>query len=42
MSLIELRHVSKKFGRLVVLDNLSLAIEEGKCLVVIGASGGIR
>ena len=37
--LIELRDVSKRFGRLVVLDHLSLKIEAGKCLVVIGASG---
>jgi phospholipid/cholesterol/gamma-HCH transport system ATP-binding protein len=37
--LIELRDVSKRFGRLVVLDHLSLSIEEGKCIVVIGASG---
>jgi len=37
--LIELRHVSKAFGRLVVLDDLSLSIDAGKCLVVIGASG---
>src|SRR3954463_1690189 len=39
MSFIELRHVSKRFGRLVVLDDLSLSIETGKCIVVIGASG---
>ena len=39
MSFIELRHVSKRFGRLVVLDNLSLSIEAGRCIVVIGASG---
>jgi phospholipid/cholesterol/gamma-HCH transport system ATP-binding protein len=39
MPLVELRHVSKRFGRLVVLDDLSLSVEEGKCLVVIGASG---
>jgi phospholipid/cholesterol/gamma-HCH transport system ATP-binding protein len=39
MSLIELRHVSKRFGRLVVLNDLSLSIEAGKCIVVIGASG---
>jgi phospholipid/cholesterol/gamma-HCH transport system ATP-binding protein len=38
-ALIELRRVSKRFGRLVVLDDLSLKIESGKCLVVIGASG---
>jgi phospholipid/cholesterol/gamma-HCH transport system ATP-binding protein len=39
MSLIELKHVSKAFGRLVVLDDLSLSIERGQSLVVIGASG---
>ena len=39
MSLIELRHVTKRFGRQVVLDHLSLNIEAGKCLVVIGVSG---
>ncbi len=36
---IELRHVSKRFGRLVVLEDLSLSVERGKCLVVIGPSG---
>jgi phospholipid/cholesterol/gamma-HCH transport system ATP-binding protein len=39
MSLIELRKVSKKFGRLVVLSRLDLNIEEGQSLVVLGASG---
>jgi phospholipid/cholesterol/gamma-HCH transport system ATP-binding protein len=39
MSLIELRHVSKRFGWLVVLDDVSLHIEEGQCLVILGASG---
>jgi phospholipid/cholesterol/gamma-HCH transport system ATP-binding protein len=39
MALIDLRHVSKRFGWLVVLNDVSLRIEEGKCLVVIGASG---
>jgi phospholipid/cholesterol/gamma-HCH transport system ATP-binding protein len=39
MSLIELKNVSKAFGRLVVLDGLSLAIPRGQSLVVIGASG---
>ncbi len=37
--IIDLRHVSKRFGRLVVLDDLSLSVERGKCLVVIGPSG---
>src|SRR5687768_1476697 len=39
MSLIELRKVHKRFGRLVVLNGVSLNIEEGQSLVVIGASG---
>src|SRR5579862_7435238 len=39
MALIELKHVSKAFGRHVVLDNVSLSIQEGESLVVIGASG---
>jgi phospholipid/cholesterol/gamma-HCH transport system ATP-binding protein len=39
MPLIELRDVSKRFGRLVVLKNLTLQIEEGQSLVIIGASG---
>lgn len=39
MSLIELRNVSKRFDRLVVLNDFSLSVEEGTSLVVIGASG---
>src|SRR3712207_198794 len=39
MSLIQLRNVHKRFGRLVVLNGVSLDIEEGQSLVVIGASG---
>jgi phospholipid/cholesterol/gamma-HCH transport system ATP-binding protein len=39
MALIELKNVSKRFGRLVVLDRLNLAIEAGESIVVIGASG---
>lgn len=39
MHLIELKHVSKAFGHLVVLDGLDLSIEAGQSLVVIGASG---
>lgn len=36
---IELRNVSKRFGSKVVLDNLSLTVESGKSLIVIGGSG---
>jgi phospholipid/cholesterol/gamma-HCH transport system ATP-binding protein len=39
MSLIELKHLHKRFGRLVVLDDVSLNIEKGQSLVIIGASG---
>ena len=39
MSLIELRNVSKRFGRLVVLSGVTLNIEQGQSLVIIGASG---
>ncbi len=39
MSLIELRNVSKRFGRLIVLRELTLKIEAGQSLVIIGASG---
>jgi phospholipid/cholesterol/gamma-HCH transport system ATP-binding protein len=37
--IIELRGVSKRFGALVVLDDVSLRVEKGKCLTLIGASG---
>src|SRR3954470_8516018 len=39
MSLIQLKNVSKRFGHQVVLHDLSLDIEAGHCIVVIGASG---
>lgn len=39
MSLIELRNLHKRFGSLVVLNGLTLSIEAGKCIVVLGASG---
>jgi len=37
--LIELKHVSKRFGKLVVLDDLSLSLNRGETTVVIGESG---
>jgi phospholipid/cholesterol/gamma-HCH transport system ATP-binding protein len=39
VALIELRHIFKRFGWLEVLRDVSLEIEAGKCLVIIGASG---
>jgi len=37
--LIELKDIHKSFGPLVVLDGVSLTIEKGESLVVLGASG---
>ena len=39
MALIELRDLHKKFGRLVVLDGVTLHVDKGESLVIIGASG---
>ena len=39
MSLIEFHKVVKRFGKQLVLDGVDLNIEEGKCLVILGASG---
>ncbi|MDP9172816.1 MAG: ABC transporter ATP-binding protein [Planctomycetota bacterium] len=39
MAFIELRHIFKRFGWLEVLRDVTLLIERGKCLVIIGASG---
>lgn len=39
MSLIQLKNIYKTFGRLKVLSGVSLDIEEGKTLVILGASG---
>lgn len=37
--LIVLKNITKRFGRNLVLDDLSLAVEKGKTTVVIGPSG---
>ena len=37
--IIQLKHLSKRFGHQVVLKDISLEVEEGKTLVVIGPSG---
>ena len=39
MPLIELKKISKRFGRQVVLDGVDLQVPEGQSLVIIGASG---
>jgi phospholipid/cholesterol/gamma-HCH transport system ATP-binding protein len=37
--IIEFRDVHKRFGRLIVLNGVTLRVERGKSLVIIGASG---
>src|SRR3954465_2750664 len=39
MPLIDLVNLHKRFGKLVVLDGVSIGIEEGQSVVIIGASG---
>lgn len=39
MPIIQLKNLKKRFGPLIVLDGVTLDIEKGKCLVIIGASG---
>ncbi|HVT88836.1 MAG TPA: ABC transporter ATP-binding protein [Tepidisphaeraceae bacterium] len=39
MPIVELRNVHKAFGRHVVLAGVSLSVNKGECLVIIGASG---
>jgi phospholipid/cholesterol/gamma-HCH transport system ATP-binding protein len=39
VSLIDIRNLHKRFGQLVVLDGLDLAIPDGQSIVIIGASG---
>jgi ABC-type transporter Mla maintaining outer membrane lipid asymmetry ATPase subunit MlaF len=37
--LVEFKNVKKRFAHLVVLDGVSLVVERGESVVVIGASG---
>lgn len=36
---LDLRHISKSFNGTLVLDNVSLSVEKGQALVLIGSSG---
>src|SRR5512136_1635023 len=37
--IIEIEHVSKRFGRVVALDDVSLTVKRGEVVVIIGPSG---
>lgn len=39
MPLIDLINLHKRFGKQIVLDGVTMSVEEGKCLVVLGPSG---
>src|SRR5215212_6641656 len=39
MSLVEISNVTKRFGEITVLENISLAIEAGEIIAIIGRSG---
>ena len=39
MSLLEMKHIKKSFGEVVVLKDISLKIEKGEVLGIIGPSG---
>ena len=39
MEMIRLEHVTKSFGRYKALDDVSIVVEEGEFLTVIGRSG---
>ncbi len=38
-NIIEIEHVSKRFGKVVALDDVSLTVEVGEVVVIIGPSG---
>ncbi|MCK4682232.1 ABC transporter ATP-binding protein, partial [Candidatus Bipolaricaulota bacterium] len=39
MNILELEHVTKKFGSVVAVDDLSLAVTQGEFLTLLGPSG---
>ena len=39
MAILNVSHVSKRFGGLMALDDVSLSVEKGEAVVIIGSSG---
>ena len=40
MSVLEVQHVTKYFGKRLVLDDINFTINAGECLGIVGLSGG--
>ena len=39
MSLLEMKHIKKEFGGMPVIRDISLSVEQGEILAIIGPSG---
>lgn len=39
MSFIEINNVTKKYGSKVILDELSMSVEKGQCVAIVGQNG---
>lgn len=39
MSILEVSNVCKKYGKRVILDNVSLCANQGECIAIVGANG---
>ena len=40
MNVLEVRHVKKRFGDKIVLDDVNFSVNAGECLGIVGLSGG--
>ncbi len=40
MSVLEVKHVKKFFGKKIVLDDVNFSVDAGECLGIVGLSGG--
>ena len=40
MSILEVKHVTKYFGKRLVLNDVNFSVDAGECLGIVGLSGG--